>query len=145
VTADEQTRRIVASLAPFGPRQRYFVENHLNVLQPAAAGVDLRYLAGVLSSDVTEFLFRLMNGNTQVSATELNLLPIPRGSFEPSISELAEQIAEESEPAHRSAFEAELNDRVGRAFGLSKGDLAFLQRMLAVAAAGQSPKEAECA
>lgn len=143
VTADEQTRRIVASLAPFGHRQRYFVENHLNVLQPGSTGIDLRYLAGVLSSDVTEFLFRLMNGNTQVSATELNLLPIPRGPFEPSISELVGQLEEVSEPSRRSDLDAELNERVGRAFGLSKGDLGFLQRMLAVAVAGQSPKDAE--
>ena len=146
VTADEQARRIVASLAPFGPRQRYFVENHLNVLQPVAGEIDLRYLAGVLSSDVSEFLFRLMNGNTQVSATELNLLPIPRGPFEPLIAGVVEKLAEESEPASRADLEAELNDRVGRAFGLSKGDLGFLQRSLTVATGGQSSKEkeAEC-
>ncbi len=68
VTADEQIRRIVAGRSRFPARQQYFVENHLNVLQPAPpARIDLHYLLGVLSSDVVEFLFRSMNGNTQVS------------------------------------------------------------------------------
>jgi adenine-specific DNA-methyltransferase len=131
VTADEQARRIVASRSGFPARQRYFVENHLNVLQPASsARVDLQYLLGVLSSDVVEFLFRSMNGNTQVSATELNLLPIPRGSFEGEIAESAAVLEHAGSRLKRVSHEGDLNERVARAYGLTRQDLGFLQGIL---------------
>jgi adenine-specific DNA-methyltransferase len=132
VTADEQARRIVASLAVFPEDQRYFVENHLNVLQPADAtlGVDLYYLLGVLSSDVVEFLFRSMNGNTQVSATELNLLPVPRGSFELEIADLAGRIETAVRDGAGCDLEPELQERVARAYGLGLRDLRFIQERL---------------
>lgn len=131
ITADEQTRRIVASRAVFPIRQRYFVENHLNLLQPApAARIDLPYLLGVLSSDVVEFLFRSMNGNTQVSATELNLLPIPRGSFEAGIADLTAELEDTTSPSKREDLEADLNARIARVYGLTSRDLGFLQQVL---------------
>ena len=130
VTADEQARRIVASRAPFSPRERYFIENHLNVLQPLDLGrkADLGFLLGILSSDVIEFLFRSMNGNTQVSATELNLLPIPRGPFEAEIADLVARLEKSVAPGRD--LEEELNERVARAYGLGRQDLRFLQRTL---------------
>src|SRR4029078_8949158 len=101
VTADEQARRIVASLTRLPGSRRYFVENHLNVLQPShRTPVALEFLLGVLSSDVVEFMFRSMKGNTQVSATELNLLPIPRGNFESEITDLVGRM-EEAKPRQR--------------------------------------------
>ena len=133
VTADEQARRIVASRAPFSPRERYFIENHLNVLQPLdllGQKADLGFLLGILSSDVIEFLFRSMNGNTQVSATELNLLPIARGAFEAEISDVVARLENSVAPAVRQDLEEELNDRVARAYGLGRQDLKFLQRTL---------------
>ncbi len=130
VTADEQARRIVASLAHLPGSQRYFVENHLNLLQPTpGTPVALEFLLGVLSSDVVEFMFRSMNGNTQVSATELNLLPIPRGKAESEIADLASRL-EEAKPKQRQELEQELNERVARAYGLTGGDLSFLQTAL---------------
>jgi hypothetical protein len=130
VTADEQTHRIVASLATFRKHQRYFVENHLNVLQPSTwSKVDLRFLLGILSSDIVEFLFRTMNGNTQVSATEINLLPIPRGKFECEIAEVVTSL-EDAALVDRADLEQELNARVARAYGLSRTDLSFLQKGL---------------
>ena len=131
ITADEQARRIVASRSGFPARQRYFVENHLNVLQPApSTRVDLYYLLGVLSSDVVEFLFRSMNGNTQVSATELNLLPVPRGNFEMEIAEMAAVLEETGSLSKRMDREGDLNERVARAYGLTRQDLRFLQQIL---------------
>jgi adenine-specific DNA-methyltransferase len=130
VTADEQARRIVASRSGLPTRQRYFVENHLNLLQPApAARIDLGYLLGVLSSDVVEFLFRSMNGNTQVSVTELNLLPVPRGRFETAIAQATADL-EHAGPRRRADLEEDLNERVARAYGLTSRDLSFLQRIL---------------
>jgi adenine-specific DNA-methyltransferase len=131
VTADEQAHRIVASLSGFPPRQRYFVENHLNLLQSApAARIDLHYLLGILSSDVVEFLFRSMNGNTQVSATELNLLPVPRGEFEAEIAGLTAELEHGGSRREKEDREGDLNERVARAYGLTSRDLKFLQRIL---------------
>ncbi|HEX3529089.1 MAG TPA: N-6 DNA methylase [Thermoanaerobaculia bacterium] len=131
VTADEQAHRIVASLSGLPARQRYFVENHLNLLQPvSAAYIDLHYLLGIVSSDIVEFLFRSMNGNTQVSATELNLLPVPRGRFEPEIARLTGDLADARSPQQRASREGELNERVASAYGLTSRDLTFLQRIL---------------
>jgi adenine-specific DNA-methyltransferase len=130
VTADEQARRIVASLARLPGSRRYFVENHLNLLQPTpGTPVALEFLLGVLSSDVVEFMFRSMNGNTQVSATELNLLPIPRGKAESEIADLAARL-EEAKPKQRLELEQELNERVAKAYGLTGGDLSFLRSAL---------------
>ncbi|HKI05413.1 MAG TPA: N-6 DNA methylase [Thermoanaerobaculia bacterium] len=129
VTADEQARRIVAGLARL-PDRKYFVENHLNVLQVSSkALVDLRFLLGLLSSDVVEFLFRSMNGNTQVSATELNLLPIPRGRFESEIIETVE-LLEDAAAEARDGLEQDLNERVARAYGINGSDLRFLRKTL---------------
>jgi adenine-specific DNA-methyltransferase len=131
VTADEQAHRIVASLSGLPARQRYFVENHLNLLQPApAARIDLHYLLGILSSDVVEFLFRSMNGNTQVSATELNLLPVPRGGFEAEIAGLTAELEDAASHRERTDREGELNERVAKVYGLTSPDLRFLQRVL---------------
>jgi len=131
VTADEQAHRIVASRSGFPSRERYFVENHLNVLQPApAARIDLHYLLGILSSDVVEFLFRSMNGNTQVSATELNLLPVPRGGFETEISQLTDELEGSADLRERADREGDLNERVAAAYGLTSRDLRFLKRVL---------------
>jgi adenine-specific DNA-methyltransferase len=130
VTADEQARRIVATLTRLPGSRRYFVENHLNVLQPTpGTPVALEFLLGVLASDVVEFMFRSMNGNTQVSATELNLLPIPRGKLESEIADLAAQL-EKAKPTQWQDLEQELNERVAKAYGLTGSDLSFLQTAL---------------
>ena len=89
----------------------------------------LEFLLGVLSSDVVEFMFRSMNGNTQVSATELNLLPIPRGKFESEITGLVGRM-EEAKPRQREELEQEINERVARAYGLTGSELRFLQTAL---------------
>lgn len=131
VTADEQARRIVASLADLSAA-RYYVENHLNVIQPQTdlGRIDLRYVLGILSSDVIEFFFRSMNGNTQVSATELNLLPVPRGRFEKKIVELVARREETAEPSSQKEVESEINERVASAYALTRADLAYIRNAL---------------
>ncbi len=131
VTADEQARRIVASLVDLSS-SRYYVENHLNVIQPhpSLGGIDLRYILGILSSDVIEFFFRSMNGNTQVSATELNLLPVPRGRFEKRIAELVACREEAEEPALQKEIESEINERVASAYSLPRADLGYIRDAL---------------
>jgi adenine-specific DNA-methyltransferase len=83
LTSKEEHRRLVAcrlgddlAASPEG----YFVENHVNVIQAGPdADLDLLDCAlGILNSRLMDCVFAAMNGNTQVSATELRWLPMPR-------------------------------------------------------------------
>ena len=135
VTADEQPHRLVACVPEqFCAEQGvgYFVENHLNVIQPRASApfIDLYYLLGVLCSDVIEFFFRAMNGNTQVSATELNLMPIPRCDRESQIAAMARQLQDTSECGTRASLEQRLNELVAEAYGLAPGEHCFVRETL---------------
>jgi adenine-specific DNA-methyltransferase len=136
ITADEQPSRIVACIPEeFCEKEQkgYFVENHLNVIQSAAGqpAVDLYFILGVLNSDIVEFFFRAMNGNTQVSATELNLLPMPAGKHENDIADLAKKIQKAAQGKRRERLLADLNLLVARAYGLSMNELEFIQKHLA--------------
>jgi len=135
VTADEQPRRLVGCVLdnylsehPEG----YFVENHLNIIQPSAvkSKIDLYYILGIICSDIMEFFFRSMNGNTQVSATELNLMPIPRGLFEECIAALARRLQQTGDRNNRKILEIELNNEVAEAYGLSFAEMQFIQAEL---------------
>jgi adenine-specific DNA-methyltransferase len=136
VTADEQPHRLVACIPESFCMEHvagYFVENHLNVIQPRpdAPPIDLYYLLGILCSDVIEFFFRTMNGNTQVSATELNLMPIPRCDQEPQIAALARRLQDTPDPVARVPLEQRLNEQVTEAYDLTPDELHFIQKTLA--------------
>jgi len=135
VTADEQPHRMVACVPEsfcIEHSEGYFVENHLNVIQPrpGAPPIDLYYLLGLLCSDVVEFFFRAMNGNTQVSATELNLIPVPRIARESQIADLARQLQDEPDTIVAPALEQRLNEQVAAAYGLTPDELDFIQGTL---------------
>jgi adenine-specific DNA-methyltransferase len=135
VTADEQPSRIVACIPEKlidGRADRYFVENHLNIIQPTQQNphIDLFFLLGVLNSDIVDFFFRAMNGNTQVSATELNLLPIPLGKYERDIADLAKTIQKTEHGKKQAGLVEKLNQLVAMAYGLGGGDLEFLREFL---------------
>ena len=143
VTADEQPHRLVACVPEsFCEEQAtgYFVENHLNIIQPTphAPPIDLYYLLGVLCSDIIEFFFRAMNGNTQVSATELNLMPIPRCDREPQIAILARQLQDTLDPSIRDLLEQQVNEEVAQVYGLTPDELDFIQQTLTRKGSGES-------
>ena len=135
ITADEQPSRIVACI-PEGFCKRetngYFVENHLNLIQPTTRkpNIDLYFILGVLNSEVVDFFFRAMNGNTQVSATELNLLPIPIGKYESSIADIAKRIQKARADKDRNKLIKELNVAVAKAYGLSTTELEYINKNL---------------
>lgn len=133
ITADEQPSRIVACIPEeFCKKEQkgYFVENHLNLIQQIGVKniIDLYFLLGVLNSEIVEFFFRAMNGNTQVSATELNLLPIPIGKFEHEISKVAKLIPKSS--ARKKNLLDELNRLVAKAYGLNDKEQKFVKKFL---------------
>ncbi|MEW6586652.1 MAG: N-6 DNA methylase [Nitrospirota bacterium] len=135
VTADEQPSRIVACIPDefcLKAADGYFVENHLNIVQPEKGDpmVDLYFLLGVLNSEVVEFFFRAMNGNTQVSATELNLLPIPVGRYEHEIATTARRIQNTANYNRKAGLMEDLNMEITRAYGLDNDDHAFVRKFL---------------
>jgi adenine-specific DNA-methyltransferase len=134
VTADEQPHRIVAcSPESFCEHygESYFIENHLNFIQlPTKPRVDLFYLLGLLNSQIVEFFFRAMNGNTQVSATELNLLPVLSGRLDQQIAELSRRIQATKPADTQRILEDELNHAVASAYELTTDELAFVRSWL---------------
>lgn len=93
MTAKEEPRRLVACRLPdelAGSERGYFAENHVNIVRPKLGGtkVDLDAVLGLLNSRLFDFMFRALNGNTQVSATELELLPVVVGA---GLDEIAEE------------------------------------------------------
>lgn len=86
-TAPEQLRRIVcaqlteAELAALGGRA--VVENHVNVLRPAAEVppvISQETIAAVLSTATIDRLMRCISGSVALSAYELEALPLPESS-----------------------------------------------------------------
>lgn len=81
-TAKEEARRVVAAIYDLGPAQAATVafENHLNVYHAENAGIssDLAHgLAIYLNSSTVDAYFRILNGHTQVNATDLRILGYP--------------------------------------------------------------------
>ena len=81
-SAKEEKRRLVAAPLLRGALKADMVglENHLNYIRGVSRELDdeLVYgLTGLLNSTFLDRYFRISNGNTQVSATELRAMPLP--------------------------------------------------------------------
>jgi len=129
MTAKEEPRRLVACRVPgelAASERGYFAENHVNIVRPKLAGakVDLDAVLGLLNSRLFDFVFRALNGNTQVSATELELLPLADG---PELGEIAEQARKltASHGTDRRA-QARLDELVYRLYDLEDEEVAEL-------------------
>jgi adenine-specific DNA-methyltransferase len=101
-SAKEEPRRLTAAplLARDWSTTHIGLENHLNYICRAAAGMDVeeaRGLAALLNSRVFDEYIRVVNGNTQVSATELRALPLPERSFIVGLG----RVADDSEKVER--------------------------------------------
>jgi adenine-specific DNA-methyltransferase len=94
-SAKEDERRLVA--APYFknsiPGATLGLENHVNYIHRRNGELDAKLgvaLAALLNSSLFDAYFRLSNGNTQVSATELRALPLPPSK---TLAILAERLA----------------------------------------------------
>lgn len=81
-SAKEDKRRLVS--APFIGEKFEFgqigFENHLNVIfrrRGALSAFEAIGLSAILNSAIVDRYFRIVNGNTQVNAAELRILPLP--------------------------------------------------------------------
>jgi adenine-specific DNA-methyltransferase len=99
-SAKEEERRIVAAplLAGEFPGQKIGLENHLNYIhrpKGAMRPVEAVGLAAVFNSAIVDRYFRISNGNTQVSAVELNCLPLPSREDIIAIGKRVEKVGDE--------------------------------------------------
>ena len=81
-SAKEEKRRLVAAPLVRGTLDEDLIglENHLNYIRGVSRELDeeLAYgLSALLNSTFLDRYFRISNGNTQVSATELRAMPLP--------------------------------------------------------------------
>ena len=81
-SAKEDKRRLVAAPLIQGTLEEDLIglENHLNYVRGVTRELDEELacgLAALLSSTFLDRYFRISNGNTQVSATELRAMPLP--------------------------------------------------------------------
>ena len=81
-SAKEEKRRLVAAPLIQGALNEELIglENHLNYIRGVSRELDeeLAYgLSALLNSKFLDRFFRISNGNTQVSATELRAMPLP--------------------------------------------------------------------
>lgn len=95
-SAKEEHRRLVAAVIHEGALPGAFLglENHLNFIHRPRGKVtteEATGLAALLNSGLFDAYFRISSGNTQVSATELRLLPLPSPG---ALVEVAKAVAE---------------------------------------------------
>ena len=81
-SAKEEKRRLVAAPLIRGTLEEDLVglENHLNYIRGVSRELDEEFaygLSSLLNSTFLDRFFRISNGNTQVSATELRAMPLP--------------------------------------------------------------------
>jgi adenine-specific DNA-methyltransferase len=123
VTAKEQTQRIIATLIPVS-LSNFFIENHSNIISSASWNfIDQLCILGYLNSSIANYLFTLLNGNTQVSATELRVLPFPKMTDEQKIklSSLVKKIIQNYvKPTEKKIIIAEINSLFYQIFDITE-------------------------
>ena len=141
VTANEQPRRIIATLIhPDNvAADSVYSENHTNFI-PLPTGSHYTFLLGVLNSSLMEFAFRRLNSNTQVSAGELNQLPLPPIKDEAIVNEVESLVFELLKfggvDCHPNAipqtltYEHRLDVLIGSLYGFAPGEVEEIQRRL---------------
>jgi hypothetical protein len=95
VTADEQPRRIIATLLSIPEdSEPCLFENHTNTIRfDHSRARDASAVLGLLNSKLFDFYFRRISSNTQVSGGQLNQLPLrdPR-TIPPSLPDAVEEL-----------------------------------------------------
>ncbi|MGH7913363.1 MAG: Eco57I restriction-modification methylase domain-containing protein [Candidatus Binataceae bacterium] len=115
-SAKEELRRLVAAPWIRGATSSQFLglENHLNYIHRPGGELEddeAWGLAALLNSALLDTYFRVSSGNTQVSATELRRMPLPRRNVLLSIGRHAKALGDSY---------SEIDDIVGDALGIPR-------------------------
>ena len=82
-SSKEQKRRLYASVlleSHFGNSKVIGIENHVNYIRKPGGNLTIYEafgIAGILNTKIIDIYFRSLNGNTQVNATDIRILPFP--------------------------------------------------------------------
>lgn len=83
LTAKEETRRLQCAIylsESYPQFHKIGIENHINYLAKTNGEITQEELYGMFclfNSSILDIYYRIMNGNTQVNATEANAIPLP--------------------------------------------------------------------
>ena len=124
ISAKEQKRRIEAAYIPSSwcsGTHGYFLENHLNFIfkKDVDSNYNLVFLMALLNSKLLDFISRVFNGNTQVSATGLNLMPLPLIEDHEGITSLAKK-AMKAQGGKLSSIEKQIDTEVYNLYRLDE-------------------------
>jgi len=105
------------------------LENHLNfIAQVKPSPYSPIFVMGVLNSKLLDFVFRVFNGNTQVSATELNVIPLAKGSATQTKKvETITRALMEARDEDTLELEEKLNMSVYRLYGIGKKEQRYIE------------------
>lgn len=107
----------------------YFLENHINFLckkldRNEIIGEELLYFySALLNSSTLNYVFSCKNGNTQVSATELNLLPISNKNYK-----LIVEMSKEYNRTQDLKLINDLDEIIYNSYGLTKDEVDHIIR-----------------
>jgi adenine-specific DNA-methyltransferase len=109
-SAKEEKKRLVAAPLTSNVLKSKFIgiENHINYIYRKAGELsesETLGLAAILNSSLLDSYFRIFNGNTQVSATELRNLPLPA----PRVIEKVGTFIKSTSLSHQETDERVLN------------------------------------
>lgn len=129
-TAREQPRRLVAAYPTtfFAAYPEFFVENHLNTMAPVRGSSEVapEYVLALLNSTLYDFAFRCLNGNTQVSASELDAFPVVLTAGQSFFIEKVQKIVSAQTASTRYQVEREIDQMVFDLFGLTQSERDFV-------------------
>lgn len=106
----------------------YLLENHVNYLIIAnnkdkiIEEKKLYFFWAIINSDLINWIFKIKSGNTQISATELNLLPIC--PYEEKIYKLAKEYSNNT----REDIRKKLQKQICLGYGLNDDEIAVVKR-----------------
>ncbi len=142
VFANEQPRRIISTLIlphMIGADDIYS-ENHTNFISINKRDVSYEFILAVLNSSMTEYIFRRLNSNTQVSSGEINKLlfpPIPDPETLTAITTLVNELLNlggvdiKSDAALKAiSCERRLDQLIGSLYGFSPTEVKMIQTRL---------------
>jgi len=129
-TAREQPRRLVAAYptAFFATYPEFFVENHLNTVAPVRGSSEVapEYVLALLNSILYDFVFRCLNGNTQVSASELDTFPVVLTAGQSLFIAKVQKIVSAQTTSTRAQVEWEIDQMVFDLFDLTQPERDFV-------------------
>ena len=107
----------------------YLIENHVNFLSKIDSKTEqipkklLYFYLAIINSDLTNWIFKIKSGNTQISATELNLLPIC--PYNEKISELSKKCCTKK---YTKELEEELNNQIYISYGITNEEIQIIRK-----------------